>query len=373
VQPTESAEAGEAPAEDDDLRTRHAPGSPSILSAMRFAYRRELAGGFVLTVLDHDSRLLADNPLGDPTQRSHPVLVPPGGGAGLPLVVLLVGYTGFNHKVVNRGNLWQPNLPERIAAAMDAGRVPPAVVFWPSAETRLGGSQYVDSPGTGPYARYVVEELVPFVEAELGCGGDGRRVVAGKSSGGFGALHLAMRHPGAFRGAASHSGDMGFDVSHVRGFSDALDAWSRHGGPAAFLEALPTLPELGHLEHAGVECLAMASCYSPNPESPLGVDLPMDPDSGEPRPEVFARWLAFDPVRRLEEDGPEAEALRALDGRLWLDCGERDEFALHWGLRRLLPRLERCGIPHHAEFHPGGHFGIDERYERSLPFLLEGL
>ena len=118
---------------------------------MIFEYRRELAGGAVLTLLDVDSELLRGNPLGDPHERSHPLLLPPDPEPGLPLVTVLVGYTGFNHKVVNKSSLWEPSLPELLATAMEDGTIPRAVFLWPSCETRLGGSQYVDSPGTGPY------------------------------------------------------------------------------------------------------------------------------------------------------------------------------------------------------------------------------
>ena len=329
-------------------------------------YQREVHGA-TLTVFPYNSEALRGNPLGDPAERHSPLLLPAGGGRGLPLVVVLVGYTGFGHKVLNRPSLWAENLPERIARATAEGRIPPAVYLWPSCETRLGGSQYLNSAGTGRYQDFLLDELVPAVETAHGCGGDGRRVVAGKSSGGFGALSLCMRRPGSFAAAASHAGDMGFDGSHVRGFADALNCWRQHGGPQAFLDKLPEL-SIGFQEHAGVELIAMASCYSPNPASPLGVDLPVDPDTGEMRAEVFARWLDHDPLRMVER--PEcAEALRGLRA-LYLDAGERDEFALQWGLRRFLVKLEALEIPHRAEFFDGGHFDMDDRFETSLPFLL---
>ncbi|MHC4838161.1 MAG: alpha/beta hydrolase-fold protein [Planctomycetota bacterium] len=335
---------------------------------MRFDYRRELAGGAVLTVFEHESELLQGNPLGDPHVRAQPVLVPAGGGAGLPLVTVLVGYTGFNHKVLNKGSMWGETLPERFARLMASGAIPPAVFLWPACETRLGGSQYVDSPGTGPYMSYLLDEVVPAAEAEFGCGGEGRRVVAGKSSGGYGALTLAMRRPGYFRAVASHAGDMGFDMSHFRGFADALNCWAKYGGPEAFVAGLAELEDFGFMEHAGIEGIAMAACYSPNPDAPLGVDLPVVPETGEIREEVFARWLEHDPLRMVE-DPAHAAALRGLDV-LYLDAGERDEFALQWGLKRMAKRLGELEIPAEVQYFPGGHFAMDDRYEVSLPQLL---
>ncbi len=309
--------------------------------------------------------------MGDPHERSQPVLLPQGATAGLPLVAVLVGYTGFNHKVVNKGSMWGESVPERIARGMESGSIPPAVFVWPAAETKLGGSQYVDSAGTGQYQSYVLDEVIPSAEAAFECGGDDRRIVVGKSSGGFGALSLAMRRPGYFSAVGSHAGDMGFDMSHFRGFADALTCWQKYGGPESFIKQLPELEHFGNLEHAGIEGIAMASCYSPNADAPLGVELPIDPASGEIRHEVFDGWLKFDPLRMVEEE-EYARGLRDLKC-LYLDAGETDEFALQWGLKRMEIRLAEQGIPAHIEFCKGGHFTLDSRYEVSLPKLLGAL
>lgn len=348
------------------------PARPYPSVRMRLEYRRELAGGALLTVQEVDSAVLRGNALGDPSIRANPLLVPAGRTAGLPLVAMLFGYTGFAHKVLNVPGIWQENLPERIARAAAEGRIPPAVYVWPACETRLGGSQFVNSAGTGRYEDYVCDEVVPAIERALGCGGAGRRVAAGKSSGGFGALHLAMRRPGFFAAAGSHCGDLGFDLSHVRGFAEALNAWRKAGGPAEFLRRLPALEKVGFTEHAGAEILALGACYSPDAGSPWGCELPVDPATGEPRPEVFAKWLAFDPLRRVMQNATEAAALRGLRA-LYLDAGESDEFALQWGLRRFVERLKEQKIAHRAEFFAGGHFDIDARYEVSLPYLLQAL
>ncbi|MFT7517462.1 MAG: S-formylglutathione hydrolase FrmB [Myxococcota bacterium] len=336
---------------------------------MQFQYHRKLTGDAVLTTFDIDSQVLQGNPLGDPTLRSQPMLLPPGEDwRGLPLVAMLSGYTGFNHKVVNKSSMWQPNVPERLAAAMASGEIKPAVFVWPACETKLGGSQYVNSIGTGNYQDYVIDEVIPAVEAEFNCGGDGQRVVVGKSSGGFGALSLTMRNPGFFRATASHAGDMGFDMSHFRGFADALTCWSKYGGIEKFIEQLPTLSRFGTTEHAGIEAIAMATCYSPNPNSALGFDLPVVPATGEINYEVFEKWLSHDPLRMVDEK-LHAESLRQLD-HLFLDAGETDEFALQWGLRRFHEKLKHHKIAAHVEYFKGGHFAMDGRWQESLKVIL---
>ncbi|KAA3606790.1 MAG: esterase [Planctomycetota bacterium] len=332
-------------------------------------YERDLPGGSRLSLYTHHSQVLRGNPLGDPHVRQCPLLMPKDGASDLPLVLILVGFTGTGPRVMNVA-MWSENLPERLDRLTAEGKLPPAVYLWPSCETRYGGSQYMNSPATGAYEDHLLQELVPSIEGQHGCGGADGRIVIGKSSGGYGALTLAMRNPGFFAAAGSHAGDMGFEYGYFRDFPAALNVYRQHGGPQAFLEALPNL-NIGTPEIHAIDVLAMASCYSPNLESDMGVDLPFDLETGEPDQEVFARWLQHDPLHMVF-DPEKADALRGLKA-LYLDAGERDEFALQWGLRRLLPRLRDLEIAHHAEFFDGGHFNMDFRYEVSLPRLFSAL
>ena len=76
----------------------------------------------------------------------------------------------------------------------------PCIVVFVDAWTSLGGSQFVDSPGTGRYHTYLCEDVVPFVDAIYRTLDDpAHRGVQGKSSGGFGAMITAMMRPGPVR------------------------------------------------------------------------------------------------------------------------------------------------------------------------------
>ena len=115
--------------------------------------------------------------------------------------------------------------------------------------------------------------------------------------------------------------------------------------------------------------IAMAACYSADPSAPLGIGLPFDLDTCAIRPDVWARWMAWDPVEMVERH---AEALRSLR-LLFVDCGTRDEFNLHFGARRLVQRLQAHGIAHEHEEFDDGHMDIDYRYDVSLPKLVRAL
>ena len=325
------------------------------------------AGRVELPVLE--SEVLRGNPLGDPHVREVPVYVPPGHGGDerLPVVFLLSGFTGRGHSLLE-SHPWKGGFVRQWDQRVRRGEAPRALLVMPDCLTRLGGSQYVNSSATGRYEDHVADELVPFIDASFAT--SGARAVAGKSSGGFGALHLAMRRPGLFAAAASLSGDCCFEYPFAQELLVAARGLAPLGGdPRRFLARFEESYDLSGDNHAVLNVLAMSACYSPNPASPYGFDLPLDVETGARRPDVWARWLGFDPVHAA---AAHAEALRAL-ALLYLEAGAKDEFHLQLGLRVLTRELTRLGVPHEHVEHDGGHFGLDARYHVAVPRLVEAL
>jgi enterochelin esterase family protein len=244
----------------------------------------------------------------------------------------------------------------------------------PDCFTRLGGSQYVDSPATGPYRRYLIEELVPFLDAQVRTIPDrDHRGVLGKSSGGYGALCLGMTHPETFGAIACHSGDLAFDLCYVPEFPAAARTLGAAPSPEAWLERLESQVKREWRDTSVLCTLCMAACYSPDPAKPppLALDLPFDLHTCELIPEVMARWYAHDPVRMIEDPACQA-ALRSL--RLcYLDCGTRDEFNLQFGARILARRLRSLELEHIHEEFDDGHRSTTYRYDHSIPRLARCL
>ena len=54
---------------------------------------------------------------------------------------------------------------------------------------------------------------------------------------------------------------------------------------------------------------------------------------------------------------------------LFIDCGWRDQFQLHFGSRILVERLRRLRIPHRYEEFDDDHSDISYRYDRSLELI----
>jgi enterochelin esterase family protein len=336
------------------LRARVAMNTATLLrpSLARLGF----AGRAELCVVE--SAVLRGNPLGDPSVRELPVLLPVGHEKGpLPVILVLAGFTGRGHGYFEP-HPWNTSVAQSFDRAVASGAVPPAILVMPDCFTRLGGSQYVNSTAVGRYRDHVVHEILPLVEEHFDVR-PGAFAVCGKSSGGFGALHLAMSHPGLFRAAASISGDCDFESSHApQLLAAARGLLRRKQTPAQFLAEFERTRDGSGDSHVVLDMLAMSACYAPNAAAELGYDLPIDLFDARLVPDVWRRWLAFDPyVACLEH----VEALKQLE-LLHLECGRADEYHLQFGLRRFVRRLRELGVRHEHEEHDGGHRGIDARY-----------
>lgn len=328
-----------------------------------------------VTIVEIDSARLARNPLGDPARRQVPVYLPAAYEAEparrFAALYVLVGFTGTGRMALNVP-AFDESLPDRLDRLIATKAMPPVIAVFPDCSTRFGGSQYLDSPATGDYLTHLVAELVPAIDARFRTiAAREARGVLGKSSGGFGALIAAMDHPGVFSACASHSGDCYFEHCYGQDFPKFVREVAKRGGLEKFLRDFPTLEVKDKDEVFIVNIVAMAQAYSPNDERkpPLNFDLPFDIETGELKEGVFCRWKAWDPVERA---GLRVDALRSLRA-LYLDAGDRDEFWLDLGARILSRRLTSLGVEHRHEEFKGGHFNIQARYDRSLPFIANAL
>ncbi|HXX93491.1 MAG TPA: alpha/beta hydrolase-fold protein [Planctomycetota bacterium] len=316
-------------------------------------------------ILEFQSRVLRTNPLGDPAVRRIPVYLPPSYPRGrYPVFYVLSGFTGFGEMMLARGP-WTESLPERLDRLIASRAMREALVVMPDCFTRYGGSQYLNSSATGRYEDHVVRELVPYIDRTFHT--NGRRAVLGKSSGGYGALVLGMRHPEVFHALACHSGDMYFEYCYLPDFPKALDTLGRFGGPRKFLRAWEKMPKRSRGDlHPALNTLAMAACYSPKGSS---FELPFDLGTGEILGRVWKRWKAWDPIQMLDRHARDLQRLRLV----YLDCGRRDQFALHHGARIFAEKARRLGVRVRHEEFDDDHSGISYRYDRSLGLLSRAL
>ena len=290
-------------------------------------WSRDLLGSLDEHVLE--SEALRGNRLGDPHERPLWVYTPPGvRETPLPTIYLIQGHTGQIDMWRNR-SAFRPNVVELVDALFADDGCPPALVVFVDAWTSYGGSQFLDSPGVGNYHTYLCEEIVPFVDAHHRTLDDaGHRGIAGKSSGGYGAMVTPMLRPDLFGGLATHAGDALFELCYLPDFRDAVRALrdSYDGSFDAFWEDFRSRPAFAKgTDFAMLNTWAMAACYSANDDG--SIDLPFDPETGQLVDEVWQRWLAWDPVRMVDRH---ADALRGLHA-IYIDSGSRDQYYLDLG------------------------------------------
>jgi hypothetical protein len=318
------------------------------------------------------SGALRGNRLGDPHLRPLWVYVPPGAGdAPLPSIYLIQGHTGQIDMWRNR-SAFRPSVPELIDRLFAEENCPPALVVFVDAWTSYGGSQFLDSPGVGNYHTYLCNEIVPFVDDRYPTLADAaHRGIAGKSSGGYGAMVTPMLRPDLFGGLATHAGDALFEHCYLPDFRETARALrdAYDGSFDRFWEDFRSRPAFAKgTDFALLNTWAMAACYSANDDG--SIDLPFEAETGQLRDDVWARWLAWDPVRMVERH---AEALRGLRA-IYIDSGKRDQYFLDLGAEAFRRALERIGVTDvFFELFDGTHGAIEYRYPLALRYLAERL
>jgi hypothetical protein len=337
-------------------------------------FTSDLAGRLDETVID--SPALRGNPLGDPAERPLWVYCPPGydhdPGRRYPAIYVIQGYTGTIGMWRNR-TPFRPTVIERVDDLFaGADSPPPALVVFVDAWTSYGGSQYVDSPGTGRYHTYLCEDVVGFVDAHWRTlASRDHRAISGKSSGGFGAMITPMLRPDLFGGLATHAGDALYELCYVAGIGKVVRAlrddyagsyerfWEDFRGRVAFTKD----SDADLVMYYGV-----AACFSAEEDGT--VRLPFDLSTGRLVPEVWQRWLRWDPVRMVPNY---AEALRSLRA-VWVDAGQRDQYFLDLGAQAFVDELEGIGVQDvHFELFDATHAAIEYRYPDAVRFLAERL
>ncbi|HTT11076.1 MAG TPA: alpha/beta hydrolase-fold protein [Burkholderiaceae bacterium] len=365
------------------------------------ALKRPRGAPGTLVVLEHTSKVLKGNALGDPHVRKLGVWLPPqydaaGGKQRFPVLYDLVGFTGSGLAHLN----WKPfgdNVPERLARLIHEQKMGPVIAVFPDCFTALGGNQYVNSAAIGSYADYLTREIVPFVDREFRTlARREHRGCFGKSSGGYGAILHGMKHAQTWGAVASHSGDAGFDFVYWNDWPNTLDELARFRVPKRqpgaydarkeslrkgladgvddgrikrFLAHVWKKEKLTTKEAYCIMNLCMAATYDPDPRVPLGFRVPFNLESGELIAKRWQHWRANDPVNLV---APYRANLKSLRG-IYVDCGWRDQFHIHYGARMLSKRLAAAGIRHDYEEFDDDHSDVDYRMDRSLPFLYRAL
>lgn len=207
-----------------------------------------------------------------------------------PVVYFLHGLGGNEQFLVTSGgwnlieDLWQHKIGEFLIVTPDAG-----------------SSFYINSrDGRVRYEDFFVREFIPFIDHNYRTSAVRHsRGIAGISMGGYGALHIAFRHPELFASVSANS--------------------------AALLEKLPDVHFANPQQSALLRVLR-------------AFGTPPDP----------AFWHRNDPLAL-------ARTANLAGLKIYLDCGTEDDYGFYRGASALDKILSARKIPHEFHLYPGSH------------------
>ena len=314
---------------------------------------------------------LANNLVGEPAERIIYVYLPPSYNSSekrYPVVYYLPGY-GDSSIIGFR-------LPDDMDSLIESGDVDEMIMVVAGGDSRMGGSFYVNSPVTGNWEDFIVNDLVGYVDAHFRTLPQAEsRGITGHSMGGFGALNIAMHHPDVFSAVYSMSPGLFDENGLAESFMFARESLIRN-----FVEYEADLASLS-LEDAQRRTfappeqfsLAYGYAFAPNPDRhPPYFDYPYTEVDGElvQDEEIWQMWESgFGGI--ADEAVQYKENLLKLKG-IVVDYGIHDENA--WipnGSEYYGEQLTAAGIPVTVESYDGNHSNqIGARIrEHMLPFF----
>jgi putative tributyrin esterase len=241
---------------------------------------------------------------------SYCALLPPSYDASkarhFPVLYYLHGLGDNEQMFLRAGGL---NLVEDLS---ERGQIGEFLIVTP----RGDASFYINSrDGRERYEDFLIREFFPFIENHYRIErGRRSRGIAGISMGGYGALHLAFRHPQLFRSVSA--------------------------GSAALIEKLPEVTLGGVPQSATRRILGGAFGTPPDPS--------------------FWQWQS--PLSL-------ARTFHPAGLQIYFDCGTEDDYGFDRGARGLDKILSEREIPHQFHLYPGGHNWM--YFAQHLPASLE--
>jgi hypothetical protein len=321
----------------------------------------ERHGSVVTEYLSSDA--LKANTVGVDARRSVSVYLPPGYGEGqkaYPVVYYLTGLFWSNEKLFA-----DPRTQKLLDRAMSEGVTKEFILVAANYSTANGGSFYENSPVTGNWQGFIVDELVPFVDKRFRTlPSRESRGITGEVMGGYGALKMAMLHPEVFSVVyALHPSATGTGWVPM---SSVVD-WAKVHRAKSFKD----------LEGDGFAQVftAMSQAFLPNPgRPPFSCDFMVEMENGAPKLNVAHAQKLQDGFlldHMLVRYADNLRKLRAIK----FDWGRYDSNQDHvYANQAFTRKLDELGIEHFAEEYRGNawekNWTDDGRvHDELLPFF----
>jgi enterochelin esterase-like enzyme len=316
-----------------------------------------------------ESVALAENLISEKTERTILVYLPPAYDSSTkryPVVYFLPGF-GDRSMDTSSGD---------INKLVQGGTIQEMIIVVVPGDNRLGGSFYVNSPVTGYWEDFVVQEVVGYVDNHYRTiARVESRGISGHSMGGFGSLNIAMLYPGLFGAVYSLSPGL-FDDNGLANSRMFNLEYSIHKFLDGQKEVLAK-PEEQQLESAlsmqDYFSTAYGLAFAPDPQKPpFYLDYPYSESNGNlvRDDKVWKQWESgFGGIAaKIPQYKDNWLKLKGIvvdygtnDGNTWIidGCVYFDK------------QLTATGIPHEMAVHDGDHQSqLGKRVlEHMLPFF----
>ncbi|RAI89429.1 alpha/beta hydrolase [Algoriphagus yeomjeoni] len=318
---------------------------------------------------------LQNNEAGEDPLRQLSIYLPQGyenGNHRYPVIYVLHGYGGTDTVMMS---VWI-DFKRLLDEAIKTGKMRPMIVVAPNSNTRMQGSFYTNSEGSGNWADYIGKDVVQYMDENFRTIPDrASRGLCGHSMGGNGALKVGMLFADTFSAVYSLSpavlnwhGD--FSLSNP-----AFKRISQLNDEEAILQGLAESGQTGEFNgFFAAVFTAMARVYSPNiSNKELKADFPVTylDDSVVYNSEVIRKWEAEFPYYMIDDYLPQLRSLTALK----IDWGRNEDFShIPYTSLEFSKKLESYRIHHFAEEYIGDHGNMLDGFEgriftELLPFF----
>lgn len=229
--------------------------------------------------------------------------------------------------------------------AIESSRFGEVIVVTADFNTSVGGSLYTNSPVTGQWRNFMIDELVPHIDRQYRTlARRESRGIFGYQAGAYGAIRFASRHPEVFGSVYGlHPVATGFGHTLMQSRPD----W----------EKLAAAKSLDDIKGDGLSEIftAIYQANLPNPDNPpLFIEPPAKRENGELILDAALTDKLQDGFFLERQVGEYAENMKTLIG-FKFDWGRHDGNQDHVYSNQFYSRkLNEYGVPHEAEEYNGG-------------------
>lgn len=317
-----------------------------------------------IKVLNIISSHLKGNPLEDTYEREIAIYLPPTyfeGQKEYPVIYVLPGFSR-NHLFLTQKNFLEKSLAELVEELIKNREIPEVVVVCIDCSTKYGGSQYINSIGSGNYADYFYMEVIPYIQENYKVKKEKTgRAIIGKSSGGYGALVSLITKPEIFTIAGVIAPDVGFEYCYLSFLPKCIEIYKKFGGISNFCNNYQNLYPKNADYMLALSLIAMANCYSPNLNNQFKLDFLCDDDNNFSY-KIWEKWKKNDPLYLFDTFLSNIK----LSKYITIKVGSHDEYNMHLGSRSLTAFLLKNKINHDFSEYDCEHSGSEYLFREIL-------